>query len=296
MNKRSKSKNIVSLTESNQTIFDKQSISNKMNEYFCSTEEMLAADIAHTSSPLLSKEISINGGGRIFDFMKINERHIHEAMFRIQIKKSFGNDNISGYFLKIAFPYISRILLLIFNASIESSTFPVSWKIARVTPVYKESEKSERSNYRPISVLPDLSRLFEKLIYDQLYQYLEGGGLMTSDQPGFRALHSSATCLLKCTGDWYSGIDEGLLTGLISIDLKKAFDTVDQEILCRKHEHYGVVGKELSWFKSYLSNRKQYCRINGVDSNVNDINVGVPQGSCQGPVAAGRYNFMVLVA
>ena len=153
-----------------------------MNEYFCSTEEMLAADIAHTSSPLLSTENSINGGGRIFGFMKINERHIHEAMFRIQIKKSFGNDNISGYFLKIAFPYISRILLLIFNASIESSTFPVSWKIARVTPVYKESEKSERSNYRPISVLPVLSRLFEKLIYDQLYQYLKGGGLLTSDQ------------------------------------------------------------------------------------------------------------------
>ena len=79
-------------------------------------------------------------------------------------------------------------------------------------------------------------------------------------------------------------MDEGLLTGLISIDLKKAFDTVDHETLCQKLEHYGVVGKELSWFKSYLSNRKQYCRINGVDSNVNDINVGVPQGSCLGPL------------
>jgi len=73
-------------------------------------------------------------------------------------------------------------------------------------------------------------------------------------------------------------MDEGLLTGLISIDLKKAFDTVDHEILCQKREHYGVVGKELSWFKSYLSNRKQYYRFNGADSNINDINVGVPQG------------------
>ena len=97
-------------------------------------------------------------------------------------------------------------------------------------------------------------------------------------------MHSSPTCLLKCTDDWYSGMDEGLLTGLISIDLKKAFDTVDHEILCRKLEPYGVVGKELSWFKSYLSNRKQYCRINGLDSSVNDINVGVPQGSCLGPL------------
>ena len=78
-------------------------------------------------------------------------------------------------------------------------------------------------------------------------------------------------------------MDEGLLTGLISIDLKKSFDFVDHEIPCQKLEHYGVVGKELSWFKSYLSNRKQYCRINGVDSNINGINVGVPQGSCLGP-------------
>ena len=76
-------------------------------------------------------------------------------------------------------------------------------------------------------------------------------------------------------------MDEGRLTGLISIDPKKAFDTVDHEILCQKLEHYGVVGKELSRFKCYLSNRKQYWRINGVDSNINDINVGLPQGSCQ---------------
>ena len=82
--------------------------------------------------------------------------------------------------------------------------------------------------------------------------------------------------------DWYSGMDERLLTGLISIDLKNAFDTVDHEIFCQKLDHYGAVSKEISWFKSYLSNRKQYCRISGVDSNINDINVRVPQGSCLG--------------
>ena len=74
----------------------------------------------------------------------------------------------------------------------------------------------------------------------------------------------------------YSDMDEGLLTGLMSIDLKKAFDSVHNEILCQKLEHYGVVSKELSWLKSYLSNRKKYCRINVVDSNINDINAGVP--------------------
>ena len=141
LKKRFQSTNIVGLKESNQGIFDKQSISNKMNEYFCSIGEKLAADIFHTPNPLLSREISINGGRRIFDFREINERDIHGAMFRMKVKKSFGNDNISGYFLKIALPCISRILMLIFNTSIETSTFPVSWKIARVTPIYKVGEK-----------------------------------------------------------------------------------------------------------------------------------------------------------
>ena len=236
-----------------------------MNEFFCSIREKLAADIAPASNSLLPNDISINDGGRIFYFRAINERDIREEMFRLKVKKSFGNDNISGYFLKIAFPLISRMLMLIFNTSIETSTFPVTWKIARVIPIYKD-EKSEKSNYRTISVLSVLSRLFEKLIYDQLYQYLEQGGFLTADQSGFRALHSSATCLLKCTDDWYSGMDKGLLTGLISIDLTQAFDTVDHEILCQKIVHYGVIGRELSWCKSYLSNRKQYCRISGGDS------------------------------
>ena len=183
--------------------------------------------------PPLSREISINGGGRIFDFREINERDIHGAMFRMKVKKSFGYDNISGYFLKIALPYISRILMPIFNTSIETSTFPVSWKIAQVTLIYKEGEKSEMSIYRPISVTPVLSKLFEKLIYDQLYQYLERGGFLTSEQSGFRPLYLSTTCLLKCTDDWYSGMDEGLLTGLISIDLEKAFDTVHHEFFVK---------------------------------------------------------------
>ena len=98
------------------------------------------------------------------------------------------------------------------------------------------------------------------------------------------ALHSTITCLLKCTDDWFNGIDKGLLTGMIFIDLRKAFDTVDHEILCKKLAHYGVLGRELSWFKSYLANRRQYCRVNGVDSNMENIEVGVPQGSCLCPL------------
>ena len=159
-----------------------------------------------------------------------------------------------------------------------------SWKIARITPIFKDGDRAEKSNYRPISVLPVISKLFEKLVFNQLYQYMKENGLFTSDQSGFLRLHSTLTCLLKMSDDWYTGLDLGKLVGLVFIDLKKAFDTVDHDILCKKLELYGVQLRELSWFRSYLSNRTQFCRVNGVDSDVGEIEVGVPQGSCLGPL------------
>ena len=113
---------------------------------------------------------------------------------------------------------------------------------------------------------------------------MEENGHFSSDQSGFLRQHSTLTCLLKMSDDWYNGLDLGKLVGLVFIDLKKAFDTVDHDILCKKLELYGIQQRELSWFRSYLSNRKQFCRVNGVDSNIEDIEVGVPQGSCLGPL------------
>ena len=108
--------------------------------------------------------------------------------------------------------------------------------------------------------------------------------LFSPDQSGFLRLHSTLSCLLKNTDGWYSGLDLGQLVGLVFIDLKKAFDTVDHEILCKKLQVYGVQHRELSWFRSYLTCRKQFCRVNGVASDTKDIEVGVPQGSCLGPL------------
>ena len=166
----------------------------------------------------------------------------------------------------------------------ETSQFPNSWKVARITPIFKDGDKTEKSKYCPISVLPVTSKLFEKHVFNQLYQYMKENGLSTSDQSGFLRLHSTLTCLLKMSDDWYNGLDLGKPVGLAFIDLKKAFDTVDHDVLYKKLEVYGVQQRELSWFRSYLSNHKQFCRVNGVDSNVREVEVGVPQGSCFGPL------------
>ena len=108
-----------------------------------------------------------------------------------------------------------------FNASIATSLIPKFWNLARVTPIFKGGDKSDKSNYRPISILPVISRLFEKLTADQLYRYMNENNMFSSNQSGFRRLHSTLTCLLKNTDDWYSGLDLSKLVGLVFIDLKK---------------------------------------------------------------------------
>ena len=195
-------------------------------------------------------------------------QEIRDAFATVTIAKSFGTDNISSYFLKLALPFIENSLAFFFNTSIETIRFPDSWKVARVSPIFKEGDKAEKSNYRHILVLPVILRLFEKLVTNQLYQYMYDNGHFSSGQSDFLRLHSTVTCLLKNTDDWYNGMYLGKLVGLVFTDLKKAFDTVDHNILCKKLELYGVQQRELSWIKSYLSNRKQFCRVNGVDSKL----------------------------
>ena len=284
LNKRSKSSSIDCLKESGTETRNKKDVSNAMNNFFCTIGRDLADKIQLAANPLLSGEYVVNKDKTKFIFKTIELKDIRDAFAKVKTTKSFGVDNISSYFLKLALPCIEISLAFLFNTSIETSQFPDSWKVARITPIFKEGDKTEKSNYRPISVLPVISKLFEKLVFNQLYHYMKENSLFTSDQSGFLRLHSTLTCLLKMSDDWYNGLDLSKLVGLVFIDLKKAFDTVDHDILCKKLELYGVQQRELSWFRSYLSNRKQFCRVNGVDSNVAEIDVGVPQGSCLGPL------------
>ena len=284
LNKRKKFTNITSLKDGNIEIQEKKEIPNVMNSYFCSVDDELANKVNETPNPLLKGDYTVNVSNLSFHFYEINDLHVRDVTNNIKASKGFGNDNISSYFLKLALPYINNSLVYMFNKSIEKSKFPTHWKMARVTPIFKEGKKSSKVNYRPISVLPVVSRIFEKLVYNQLYEYFNTNSLLSSSQSGFRAMHSTTTALLKCTDDWYSGLDLGKYVGVVYVDLKKAFDTVDHEILLHKLAHYGIQSQELLWFKSYLSGRSQFTRVNGIDSTIKNIKVGVPQGSCLGPL------------
>ena len=127
-----------------------------------------------------------------------------------------------------------------------------------------------------------LSRLFEKLVYDQLYNHLDNNEHLYTFQSDFRTLHSVVTCLLKSTNDWYVHIDKSKVHAGLFIDLKKALDTVDHGILLAKLHHYGLNAIEHNWFRSYLNDRKQLCKVNSESSKIQSIEIGVPQDSCLG--------------
>ena len=172
----------------------------------------------------------------------------------------------------------------IFARSISTGIFPSEWKTARVSPIFKKGKKNDPNNYRPISVIPAVAKIFEKVIFEQLYNYFNINRLLTHCQSGFRSLHSTLTALLEATSNWSVNIDSGLLNGVIFIDLKKAFDTIDHDILLRKLQIYGVDQSSLKWFQSYLSGRSQKCNVNGCLSSSVPVAYGVPQGSNLGPL------------
>ena len=149
-------------------------------------------------------------------------------------------------------------------------------------PIYKSEDREKCENYRPISVLPIISKLFEKEVFRQLYQYLISNFLLSRFQSGFRPKHLTLSFILQMSDYWLESMDIGEITGLISVDIRKAFDSNDHKILFKKmQEQFGVRNLELKWFQSYLTNRTQVCDIDGhtYTSSAIGIICGVPQGS-----------------
>ena len=196
---------------------------------------------------------------------------------------------IPSKLLKMDASIIVPSLTAIFTKSIITGIYPTEGKTARVTPVFKKGVKSDLNNYCPISVIPVVSKVFEKIVYDQLYQYLNDNKLLSSCQSGFRSLHSTLTALLEATNSWSVNIDNGFLNGVVFIDLKKAFDTIDHEIILRKLSYFGADQAIIKWFQSYLSDRTQRCNVNGNLSTASTVTCGVPQGSILGPLLLLTY-------
>ena len=187
--------------------------------------------------------------------------------------------------MKAVLHKISEILTTIFNLSIQTGKFITLLKIAKVIPVYKnKGSPYDSTNYRPISLLSNIDKIFEKLLKSRLVNFLDENKIIFKNQFGFRSKHSTAHALISLTERIRANIDKGLYSCGVFIDLQKAFDTVDHNILLSKLHHYGVRGLPNQLFRSYLTNRQQFVSISGHNSQKRPVEHGVPQGSVLGPL------------
>ena len=285
LNKSSNRNKSIEIKAENGEMIDGTSIPDTFNNYFVQLGETLAREIPQSNVSPMSFLNDINPAGHAFPkFHEIAPNEVQLLLQNMNTNKASGIDGISAKILKIAAPCISSSLTLIFNQSILTGVFPNDWKTSKVIPIYKSEAKDEMTNYRPISIISTVASIFEKLIYNQIYEYLNNHDLLTNSQHGFRPFQSTVTALLDITNKWYQNIDIGKVNGVIFLDLKKAFDTVDHGILLDKIQSYGIKGSAHSWLTSYLLNRTQYCYVNGNQSGPLMMKTGIPQGSGLGPL------------
>ena len=270
------------LTVGNNTLTRPEDIAEGFNEYFSNIGPDLSSKI--DSSNYNFETYIKNAKSEFAAFQPVTVSQISHLLHGLSGNKATGIDKISCKIIKLAAPVISDSLTLTFNQAITLSSFPDEWKIARVVPLYKNGQRSIPGNYRPISVLPAISKIMERILHDQLYNYLTKFDLFSDTQFGFRKFHSTAGALLDCTNEWYINLDRKMFNLVVLIDLKKAFDTVDHQILLSKLELYGIKGQAINLLKSYLTNRKQRCQIRNSFSSERLIKCGVPQGSILGPL------------
>jgi hypothetical protein len=220
-----------------------------------------------------------------FSFKPINTDSVYKLLSALGDKSS---DDVLGFdsrLLHLAKDVISPILSKFFNASLQTNIVPDDWKLSRIAPIYKgKGSLDDVSNYRPISIISHVAKIMEKIVQAQVTKYLEDYKFITSDQSAYLKRHNTQTSLHRVTDDLLWNINDGLITGMCALDISKCFDTINHDILLQKLKVYGFDDDVVKWFKSYLAHRGHKTFCNNTYSNINYVNIGVPQGSVLGPL------------
>ena len=264
---------------SSEYVYNSFHIANAFNKFFVNVGKSMADTIPDCDNVIHSPRIT-----KSFVLRETTAEEIQKLIDNLSENKSCREDDIPIKFLKLSSSIISDFLAYIFNKCVLLGIYPSILKVAKVIPLYKKDQKDDCSNYRPISLLIHINKIFEKLIHKRMYSFLQKNKILNNNQYGFRKNSSTAFAIYDLIENKLKSLDENLYTCALYVDLSKAFDTVDHRILIKKMEHYGVRGIPLELFKSYLSNRTQYTCVNGSKSEELPIEIGVPQGSVLGPL------------
>lgn len=282
VNSKTSDTKIQSLSINDVSITDNTDIAETLNNYFTGIAKNLSSKIPATINTFMNymKPSPPNS----FVANPTTPQELLEINSLLKTTHSPGPDLLDPSIISPNLSLITTPLVDIINCSLSTGIVPEGMKMSTVTPIFKQGTKTDPSNYRPISVLPFFSKLLEKVMYQRLENYVTKMNILYPYQHGFRSGHSTYMSVLNVQDKITQAIDKNEYSIGIFLDLSKAFDTVDHSILIGKLEKYGIRGIPLSWFKDYLSNRKQQVKCNETLSSFKAINFGVPQGSILGPL------------
>ena len=253
-----------------------------LNHHFVEKAPKLAANLPTTNKSVLEGMGAPNPFSIEFHDIAVNE--LVDIVNKFENKKSSGFDNIPTVLIKWIIDLIAPILTEILNDCKEKGIYPPCLKIVKVTPLFKKGDKHFADNYRPISVLPIVNKILEKLTHSRMIEFEAEHKFLCKSQFGFRKGHSTSHGITHVHEQIIQNLEKKKVSALLFIDLKSAFDTVDTDILIKKLHHYGYRGKFLKFLTSYLHNRKQFVFSDGISSCLLDVLCGVPQGSVLGPL------------
>ena len=287
---RSKDKQLFKLLVKGDEITNKKEIASEFNKHFSSVAKKLVKKIpVNRSRKRFDKFLGERNEKSIFLYLT-NPSEISKLLRSLSEKSSYGWDDIPQKLIKSSPFNIIRVLTHIFNLSMKEGIFPEKMKIAKVIPIFKKGSTANMENYRPISLLPVFSKILERLIYIRLNKFLKKYNIIFNKQSGFREKHSTEHATAYLSSKLYNALDDRKKALCVYMDLSKAFDTINIDILIEKLHHYGIRGIANDWFKSYLKDRKQFVVIGSHQSEgLCDIIHGVPQGSILGPVLFNIY-------
>lgn len=262
-----------------------EDVARNLNEHFCKIGPTLSSQFrSQVTMPSLPQSL-LNS----FAFEEIDSEEIIRTVNAMSTGKSAGPDNIPLTVLKHHIQELSAHFATIFNASVYAAIYPDDLKTAKVVPIYKGGDVNDYHNYRPISILSAINTIFEKLLAKRIIRFLDKHQVLLESQHGFRANKSTATAVKTLSETVNKALNDKCYVIGIFIDIKKAFDTINHEILLMKMERYGFRGLFKEFLQSYLTGRTQFVKIGSTASSVECITCGVPQGSVLGPILFSLY-------
>ena len=282
LNRKNSRSYCTKLLHNDTTITDKADIAETFNNYFTNVTLAISREIPHTDTDFRSFLQDYNFVDTFF-LPPLTPSDVKEITLGLKLTGG-GHLEIPVKMIKTLIDLIAMPLSNIFNKCIEISYFPDLFKIARVVPVFKSNDPLSVNNYRPISLLSVFSKIFEKHLCKHLSDYLARKKILCEQQCGFISGLSTNISIAKLLKNVYEGLEDNKYGMCVFLDLRKAFDMVDKNILLTKLYTYGIRGSTNELLRSYLANRKQYVSNNGVKSSVCSITLGVPQGSNLGPL------------